>query len=244
MGDSTPRNDGTTDKPSPRDKAQIRALLEEILETNKLPREVSGGDIELERILQERLHRLRGVHAEMEAMFPTPVVGTSPTRRLLLESLHSDDRLPEIPGYEVLDVIGTGGMGVVYRARHLKLNRLVAIKMVLLGAYASREELDCLLREAQNVAALRHPNIVQVYDVAEHDGFPFYAMELLEGGDLAQTLRGKPRPAKEAAELVRVLADAIHAAHLIGIVHRDLKPGNILLNSDQSPKIGDFSLSR
>ncbi|MHC2066155.1 protein kinase domain-containing protein [Bremerella sp. T1] len=244
MGESTPRNDGPADKPSPRDETQIRALLEEILETNKLPREASGGDIELERILEERLHRLRGVHAEMEAMFPTPVAGTSPTRRLLRDSFHSNDRLPEIPGYEVLDVIGTGGMGVVYRARHLKLNRLVAIKMVLLGAYASREELECLLREAQNVAALRHPNIVQVYDVAEHDGFPFYAMELLEGGDLAQTLKGKPRSATEAAELVRVLADAIHAAHLIGIVHRDLKPGNILLDSDQTPKIGDFSLSR
>ncbi|QDU75900.1 Serine/threonine-protein kinase PknB [Bremerella volcania] len=244
MGESTPRNDGPADKPSPRDEAQIRALLEEILETNKLPREVSGGDIVLERILEERLHRLRGVHAEMEAMFPTPVAGTSPTRRLLRDSFQSNDRLPEIPGYEVLDVIGTGGMGVVYRARHLKLNRLVAIKMVLLGAYASREDLECLLREAQNVAALRHPNIVQVYDVAEHDGFPYYSMELLEKGDLAQMLQGKPRPAKDAADLVRVLADAIHAAHLAGIVHRDLKPGNILLNEDQTTKIGDFSLSR
>jgi serine/threonine-protein kinase len=162
---------------------------------------------------------------------------------LLIESLHNNDRVPEIAGYDVLNVIGAGGMGVVYRARHLKLNRLVAIKMVLLGAYASREDMECLLQEAQSVASLRHPNIVQVYDVAVHDGFPYYTMELLEGGDLAKTLQGKPRAAKEAAELVRVLAGAVHAAHLAGIVHRDLKPGNILLNFDETPKIGDFSLS-
>jgi len=116
--------------------------------------------------------------------------------------------------------------------------------MVLLGAYASREDMECLLQEAQSVASLRHPSIVQVYDVAEHDGFPYYAMEFLEGGDLAKALQGKPRASREAAELVRVLADAMHAAHRTGIVHRDLKPGNILLNSDQVPKIGDFSLSR
>ncbi len=133
---------------------------------------------------------------------------------------------------------------MVYRARHLKLNRWVAIKMLLLGAYASKQDMECLLQEAQSVAALRHPNIVQVYDVAEHDGFPYYAMELLEGGDLAKTLQGKPRAAREAAELVQVLAGAVHAAHLAGIVHRDLKPGNILLNFDETPKIGDFSLSR
>ena len=104
--------------------------------------------------------------------------------------------------------------------------------------------MECLLQEAQSVASLRHPNIVQVYDVAEYDGFPYYAMELLEGGDLANMLQGKPRAARDAAELVRVLAGAVHAAHRAGIVHRDLKPGNILLDFDKTPKIGDFSLSR
>lgn len=244
MSDQTPHHTEAPDGSSMPDGARIRELLEEILETEKQPEEVSGGDIAIERILRERLHRLRGVHAQMEAMFPTHAEGGNTARRLLIDCLHNDDRLPEIPGYEILNVIGTGGMGVVYRARHLKLNRLVAIKMVLLGAYASREDMECLLREAQSVAALRHPNIVQVFDVAEHDAFPYYAMELLEGGDLAKTLQGKPRSAREAAELVRVLAGAVHAAHLAGIVHRDLKPGNILLNFDETPKIGDFSLSR
>jgi len=225
------------------DEARIQDLLELILDTDSSPEQVSDGNHELEQLLRERLRRAREIEAQMEALFPTPHDRGPPARRALLESLRQDRQLPDIPGYEVHSVIGTGGMGVVYRARHLKLNRWVAIKMVLLGAYASREELECLLREAQDVAALRHPNIVQVYDVGEHDGFPYFAMELLEGGDLAQTLRGKPLAARESAELIRVLADAVHAAHLGGIVHRDLKPGNILLDSNDTPKIGDFSLA-
>lgn len=225
-------------------EARVQLLLEEILETDACPEQVSGGDRELERVLRERLQQVHRVHTQMEALFPTPIEGVNPARRLLLDSLQKEDRLPEIAGYEVLNVIGAGGMGVVYRARHIKLNRLVAIKMVLLGSYASRRDMECLLQEAQSVAALRHPNIVQVYDVGEHDGFPYFAMELLEGGDLAKTLEGKPRAVREAVDLIRVLAGAVHAAHLGGIVHRDLKPGNIFLDSDGAPKIGDFSLSR
>ncbi len=226
------------------DDSRIRAMLEEILETGSSPEQVSGGDPKLERVLRERLRRTRDVEAQLEAMFPSQHGGADSTRRALVESLRVDRRLPEIPGYEVDSVIGAGGMGVVYRARHLKLDRWVAIKMVLLGAYASRDELGCLLREARDAAALHHPNIVQVYDVAEHDGFPYFAMELLDGGDLARTLQGKPRAARDAADLIRVLAGAVHAAHLGGIVHRDLKPGNIFLCSDGTPKIGDFSLAR
>lgn len=225
------------------DEARIRALLEEILETGSGPEQFSGGDMKLERVLRHRLRRARAVEAQMEAMFPSPDSGQDSTWRALLEGRPEHTRLPDIPGYEIKSVIGAGGMGVVYRARHLKLDRWVAIKMVLLGAYASREQMECLLREAQDVAALRHPNIVQVYDVAEHDGIPYFAMELLDGGDLARTLQGQPRAAREAADLIRVLAGAVHAAHLGGIVHRDLKPGNILLGSDANPKIGDFSLA-
>lgn len=244
MSDESQHPGKSPNRSSSFDEARIQLLLEETLETSMRPEQVSGGDLELERVLHKRLNHLREVSAQMEAMFPTYTERGNPTRRLLIETLHNDDRVPVIDGYEVYDVIGAGGMGVVYRARHLKLNRLVAIKMVLLGAFASRKDMECLLQEAQSVASLRHPNIVQVYDVAEHDGFPYYAMELLEGGDLAKTLHGKPRAAGEAAELVRVLAGAAHAAHLAGIVHRDLKPGNILLNYDQTPKIADFSLSR
>lgn len=244
MADESNRHVEPSDDSSPPDESRIRALLEEILETGSDPEQISAGNQKLERVLRERLRRAREVEAQVEAMFPTRQRGGDSPRRALLKGLRKDERLPDIHGYEVHSVIGTGGMGVVYRARHLRLDRWVAIKMVLLGAYASHEEMECLLREAQGVAALRHPNIVQVFDVAEHDGIPYFAMELLDGGDLARKLQGKPLAAREAAELTRVLAGAVHAAHLGGIVHRDLKPGNILLSSDGSPKIADFSLAR
>ncbi len=234
------------DHASSLDESHVRALLEEILETGSSPEQVSDGDERLKRVLRDRLRRAREIEAQLETMFPAPYPcgGKDSSRPPLPEGRRADERLPDIPGYEVNSVIGKGGMGVVYRARHLRLDRWVAIKMVLLGAHASRQEMECLLREAQDVAALRHPNIVQVYDVAEHGGIPYFAMELLEGGDLARTLQGKPLAAREAAELLRVLAGAVHAAHLGGIVHRDLKPGNILLSSDETPKVGDFSLAR
>lgn len=244
MTDESGFHSGAAGDPSLPAESRIRELLEEILESGSSPEQVSGGDRLLERVLRERLRRARNVEAQLDALFPTPGIGGDSPQRALLDGLRKNERLPEIPGYEIHSIIGTGGMGIVYRARHLRLGRWVAIKMVLLGAYASREEMECLLREAQDVAALHHPNIVQVYDVAEHDGFPYYAMELLDGGDLARTLQGKPRPSQEAADLTRVLAGAVHASHLAGIVHRDLKPGNILLCSDGTPKIGDFSLAR
>ena len=107
--------------------------------------------------------------------------------------------MPRIPGYEVEAVLGRGGMGIVYKARHLRLNRLVALKMLLAGAYAGPEELERFLREAEAVAGLRHANIVQVYDVGDHDGRPYFTMEFVEGGSLAQKLAGTPQPAGQAA---------------------------------------------
>ena len=151
--------------------------------------------------------------------------------------------LPHIPGYEFEAVLGRGGMGVVFRARHLRLNRPVAVKTVLDGGYAGPRERTRFQREAEAVAALRHPNVVQVYDVGEEQGRPYLAMELVEGGSLAQKLSGTPQSADLAAALVAMLADAMQAAHDAGFVHRDLKPANVLL-AGCTPKISDFGLAR
>jgi WD40 repeat protein/tetratricopeptide (TPR) repeat protein len=152
--------------------------------------------------------------------------------------------LPDIPGYEVLGVLGRGGMGVVYRAWQKGLNRQVALKMVHAGGQASPQVLARFRVEAEAVARLQHPNIVQVHEVGQHTGSPFLVLELIEGQSLAQWLAGTPRSARQAAELVETLARAIHSAHCQGVVHRDLTPANVLLTADDRPKISDFGLAK
>jgi WD40 repeat protein/tRNA A-37 threonylcarbamoyl transferase component Bud32 len=147
-------------------------------------------------------------------------------------------------GYEILGELGRGGMGVVYKARQLRLNRLTALKMVLAGGHASRQDLDRFQAEAQAVAHLRHPNIVQIYEVGERDGRPFFSLEYVEGGSLQKKLDGTPLDARAAARLTETLAQAMHYAHGQGIVHRDLKPANVLLTADGTPKITDFGLAK
>ena len=136
---------------------------------------------------------------------------------------------PEVPGYEILDEVGRGGMGVVYRARHLGLKRVVALKMILAGPHASPRHEARFRGEAQAVARLRHANIVQIYDIGEIDGRPFLALEFVEGGSLVQHIRGAPQSIRASARLIETLARAVHFAHEQGIVHRDIKPANILL---------------
>ena len=133
---------------------------------------------------------------------------------------------------------------MVYRARQQKLNRIVALKMLIRGAYAGSQELARFRREAEAVALLRHPHIVQVHDVGETSGRPYFTLEFVEGGTLAQQLSGSPQAARRAAELVAILAGAVQFAHQSGIVHRDLQPANILLTIDGAPKIADFGLAR
>jgi serine/threonine protein kinase len=135
----------------------------------------------------------------------------------------------EIPGYETLEEVGRGGMGVVYKARQQGLNRLVALKMILAGSHAGPEDLARFRLEAEAVARLQHPNIVQIYEVGEQDGIPFLTLEFCGGGPLAALLCGKPLPGRDAAWVVEQVARGVHAAHQAGIVHRDLKPANILL---------------
>jgi WD40 repeat protein/tRNA A-37 threonylcarbamoyl transferase component Bud32 len=143
---------------------------------------------------------------------------------------------PAVAGHEILEELGRGGMGVVYKARHLRLQRLVALKMIRSVELAGAEELLRFHREAQAVARLAHPNIVQVFEVGvagpPHDGLPFFSMELVEGGTLAQRLAETPLPPAEAAALVETLARAVHHAHQHGIVHRDLKPANVLFRTE------------
>ncbi len=151
---------------------------------------------------------------------------------------------PDLPGYEILEVIGRGGMGVVYKALHLRLDRLVALKMVLAGAHASPEELARFSIESQAVAQLQHPGIVQIYEVGEHDGLPYFSLEFVAGGSLAHRIGGKPQPVREAAEMLREIAMAVREAHRRNIIHRDLKPANVLLTPDGRPKITDFGLAK
>jgi tetratricopeptide (TPR) repeat protein/predicted Ser/Thr protein kinase len=152
--------------------------------------------------------------------------------------------LPAVPGYEVVAELGRGGMGVVYKARQCSLKRWVALKMLPTGAHADPMARTRFRTEAEAVARLQHPNVVQIYEVGEHDGRPFLALEYVAGGCLAQTVAGAAQPEREAALLVEVLARAVHHTHQCGILHRDLKPNNVLLTAGGTPKITDFGLAK
>jgi serine/threonine-protein kinase len=217
------------------DDPRLQQLLDELLDSQATPEEVCGSCPELLPVVRQRWRQMRRLCAELDVLFP-PSGESTPQQA---EGL----ALPRIPGYEVEAILGRGGMGVVFRARHLALNRLVALKMALVGAYAEPRERERFRREAEAVARLRHPNVVAVYDVGEADGRPYFTMEYVEGGSLAHKLAGTPQPARAAAALVATLAGAMQAAHQGGIVHRDLKPANVLLTADGTPRITDFGLA-
>ena len=142
---------------------------------------------------------------------------------------------PKVPGFEILDELGRGGMGVVYKARQLPLQRLVALKMILSGDFAHSDQLLRFVIEGEMLASLQHANIVLVHEVGQHDGKPFLVLEYVEGGTLGRYLAAQAVPPREAARLVEQLARAVHHAHLHGIIHRDLKPANILLARSAGP---------
>ncbi len=169
--------------------------------------------------------------AETISVGPQGLPGTAPER-------------PNVPGFEIAEELGRGGMGVVYKARQVSLNRFVALKLVLAGPYAGADQLARFRVEAESVARLQHPGIVQIHEIGSHAGHSYLALEYVPGGTLNHHCAGRPLPPDEAARLVEALARAVQYAHQRGIIHRDLKPGNVLLTEDGQPKIADFGLAK
>ncbi len=205
--------------------------------------------------LRDRLQRLLQVHDQLGAaeagirLWSTEDVGgasgasrRSPFDRRSLAPARPEQRM--LGEYELLEEIGRGGMGVVYKARQATLDRLVALKMILVSAQAMPDDLARLRHEAETLARLHHPNIVQIYHVDEQEGHAYFVMEYVAGGNLDEHMTGRPMPPRDAAQLVETLALAIHAAHQRGIVHCDLKPANILLQKDEGGRMKDGTEQR
>ena len=182
---------------------------------------------ELREEIERRLDKLRRVERVIACNHPSRA--TAP---------------PEIPGYTTLDAIGRGGMGVVYRARNVTLNRDVALKLMLAGPFSAPTTLARFRAEAEVIARLSHPNIVQIYEMGEAGGVPFLALEFVDGKSLKETMAGKPMEPRAAVACVLKIARATEHAHLHGIVHRDLKPSNVLVTPDGETKITDFGLAK
>ncbi len=202
----------------------------------------------------EFLARHADVAAELEAFFAdrdrfrrqaAPLGGDAPT-------VAPGEPAPLAPlgtvryfgDYELLEEIARGGMGVVYKARQVSLDRLVALKMILAGQLASPADVQRFHTEAKAAAALKHPNIVAIHEVGEHDGQHFFSMDYIAGKSLAAVIRDYPLPAARAAGYVRVIAEAIEQAHRQGTLHRDLKPSNVLIDADDRPHVTDFGLAK
>jgi serine/threonine protein kinase len=179
---------------------------------------------------------LAGFHTLSPSQVPSVVADLAPATVAGKDATPSAAavELPTVPGYEILGVLGRGGMGVVYKARHVRLKRLVALKMILAGEHAGTAHLARFRAEAEAVARLQHANVVQIHEIGDHNGLPYLALEYIEGGNLARHLVGVPWSARPAAQLVETLARGVHYAHQRGVVHRDLKPENVLLQEDVS----------
>src|SRR5437016_2616022 len=173
--------------------------------------------------------------ADLEGLCPACVAQVAFVGEPDLEAVPLRDlttaRLRYFGDYELLQEIARGGMGVVYKARQVSLNRTVAVKMILAGQLASPADIQRFLAEAEAAANLQHPNIVAIHEVGQHDGQHYFSMDFVEGKSLAEVVRENPLPAMRAATYVKTIAEAVHYAHQRGVVHRDLKPSNVLIDS-------------
>ncbi len=218
------------------DCAACQSLLEELASTAPPPahsglfREPPERDLEPTEAFLDHLSRSL---PQASGLHPPSGLHAKPASAGLRSAAKEIPPLAAVPGYEILGELSRGGMGVVYKARQVGLNRLVALKMILAGAHASAADRARLRAEAEAVARLQHPNIVQIYDIGEHEGRPYFTMELIDGPTLAQACQGQPQPPRFAASLIETVARAIHCAHQQGILHRDLKPSNVLLAKDE-----------
>jgi serine/threonine protein kinase len=227
-----------------REEDTLDLIYGEVLLREELGERVAAAEY-LERFPQFA-HRLRKQFEIHEMMRDSgPPDGDTLKEAPLTKRTRPTFDWPFIPGYEILEQFPSGGQGVVYKARQVDLNRVVALKMVRHDEDAAdpkRQEL--FRREAETVARLNHPHVVQIYDFGEHRGRFYFTMEFVEGGSLDRRLAGGTLPPREAAELAETLARALHAVHEQGVVHRDLKPANVLLTAAGTPKVADFGLAK
>ena len=221
---------------SPERLTDLLILWDELRQrgTPPSPDELCPDSPTLRTQLEERIHALK----KMESVLGMATAFDAGPRKWTADA---ERPLPRIPEYEVVDVLGRGGMGIVYRAKQLRLGRMVAVK-VLDASLTGTPQLERFLDEAHAVARLHHPNIVQIHDFGQVDGVPFFSMEYVEGGNLKARLTQESFTPDQAAHCMEAIARAIHRVHKEGFAHRDLKPANILLTREGHPKVTDFGL--